>query len=361
MNPGELSIARELFTQWQRARGGRNETAARPFSRRWEDLLTDAGIVSAMDRSAAEQDIRGLAEDGWVVLKSVQYRAQLLDRISLPLAQETRWKEAFGFIQPTDDEKHLIRSHPWQPELAFLHHTPVNLSYEDLGRLDGYLAQGGRDRPIIPIKERSLEIFGDEKRLDVLLDSTVIRDGRLTLKQLRCEVVAEPLAWRRGPASVAWDAPVLVVENCATWHSFVRWNKTSARYRAIVYGRGNAFIDSVGQVPELFLELGGSGPIEYFGDLDPAGLRIPRRAHRRAQDFGLPPVEPAGWCYQSLLTRLPGSEPEDEDLVVNEEDLAWLGDLAEKVRELFTANRRLAQEHIGWEHLRLTVSSVGVL
>lgn len=39
------------------------------------------------------------------------------------------------------------------------------------------------------------------------------RGGRLTLQQLRCEVVAEPLAWRRGPASVAWDAPVLVVES----------------------------------------------------------------------------------------------------------------------------------------------------
>ena len=33
MKPAGLPIARELFAQWQRARGGRTDPASRPFSR----------------------------------------------------------------------------------------------------------------------------------------------------------------------------------------------------------------------------------------------------------------------------------------------------------------------------------------
>ena len=116
MKPECLPVARELFTQWRRARGDRSEVSTRPFSRNWEELLSAAAIVAADDRAAAERDIRALASAGWVALKSVRYKAHFLDRVTIPLDQESRWKEAFGFVPPTDEETRLIQAYPWQAE-----------------------------------------------------------------------------------------------------------------------------------------------------------------------------------------------------------------------------------------------------
>ena len=64
-----------------------------------------------------------------------------------------------------------------------------------------------------PIKERSLEIFGDEKRLDALQSTSLFRRRRLDLvKDLKCETIGEPLAWKRGP-SKATSKPIIVIEN----------------------------------------------------------------------------------------------------------------------------------------------------
>ena len=213
MNPARVPFARELFAQWQRARGGRTEPAERPFTRDWEDLLSDAGLASAAERSEAEHDARALAEAGWLELKPVRYKPHLLARVVLPLAVEARWNEAFGFVPPTDEEARRVREFAWVPELAFLREARVNLPFAELRQLNDFLVAGGRDRELVPIKERSLQLFGDEKRLDVLADSALFREGRLTLAQLRCEVVAEPLAWKRGPAAAAAQ-PVIVLESC---------------------------------------------------------------------------------------------------------------------------------------------------
>ena len=88
----------------------------------------------------------------------------------------------------------------------------------------------------------------------------------------------------------------------------------------------------------------------YFGDLDSAGLRIPRRASERAQRLGLPQIEPHVWSYHALL-RFNAADAGVEDDDVSDADLAWIGDLAESVRPLLASGRRLAQEHIGWEYL----------
>ena len=42
------------------------------------------------------------------------------------------------------------------------------VSLECLLKLQEFFADGGRDRQPVPLKERSLQIFGDEKRLDAL-------------------------------------------------------------------------------------------------------------------------------------------------------------------------------------------------
>jgi len=351
MSPARVPFARELFAQWQRARGGRTEPATLAFTRSWEDLLESAGLTSATERNEAEADARALAKDGWLELKLVRYKPHLIARVALPLEVEARWGEAFGFTPPTDEEARRVREFPWVPELAFLREARLNLPFDELRRLNDFLQAGIGERPVVPIKERSLQLFGDEKRLDVLADSALFRDGRLTLAHLRCEVVAEPLAWKRGPAEAA-DKPVIVLENAATWHSYARWNETTAQFSAVVYGGGNRFVDGVGFLAEIFRELGGQRRVFYFGDLDAAGLVIPQRASRRAVELGLPAIEPHLWSYRRLLTFAGKAEPVAEAVQPSADLCVWLGELGGEVGAQLTADKRLAQENVGWELLR---------
>jgi hypothetical protein len=350
MNPAPLPCAGELFAQWQRARGARTAPASRPFTRGWEDLLEAAGLVSATDRSEAERDARVMAADGWIELKPVRFKPHLIDRIVIPLTAEARWGEAFGFVPPTDEEARQIQAYPWTPDLAFVPGAKLNLPLADLIQLNTFLAGNPGQRPLVPIKERSLQIFGDEKRLDTLFrGSALLGAGRLTLEKLRCEIVHEPLPWKAGPNSTG---PVLVIENAATWHSYCRWNAERKYFSAVVYGCGNRFMDSAPYLAEIFKAIGGPRRVFYFGDLDPQGLRIPQEASARVQAAGLPAVEPHLWSYRQLLSLGNGHGQAGEVAPPSSPLCDWLGDCAEPVRRLFAAGHRLAQEHVGWEFLQ---------
>jgi len=351
MNPTHRAIARELFAQWRAARGDRLEPASRPFTRDWEHLLETAGIVSATDRSDTERDARALAAEGWVQLKPVRYRPHLIHRIVLPLDQESCWRAAFGFAPPSDEEARLIREFDWAPELQFVRQGRIQISFDELRQLNGFLISNRETLPTVPIKERSLLIFGDEKRLDALLTSSLFRPERLSLASLCCEIVGEPLAWKRGPLEAA-ARPIIAIENAATWHSYCRWNVERGLFSAVIYGCGNRFVDGVRYLADLFGELGGPRRVLYFGDLDPQGLLIPQEASVRAQAAGLPAVEPHGWSYRQLLALgADRSQPwEGEPPASTLCD--WLGELADPARELFRSGRRLAQEHVGWEFLQ---------
>ncbi len=352
MNLSQQPVACELFAQWQRARGSRQEPATRPFSRGWEDLLEDAGLVSATDRSDAERDARALESIGWVEIKPVRYRTHLIDRIVIPLAAEVRWSEEFGFVPPSDEEARQIQEFPWAAELAFVPEARLNLSFRELCALNEFFASGGVKREWVPIKERSLQIFGDEKRMDLLLASALFRSGRLEAKRdLRCEAIGVPLAWKRGPSS-ALSQPLMVIENAATWHSYCRWNAQGNLFSGVVYGDGNRFADGIRYLPDIFAELGGPRTVLYFGDLDPQGLLIPQEASGRAQAAGLPAVEPHLWSYRQLLALGHGRGQPWEGDPPSSTLCDWLGDCAEPVRQLFAAGKRLAQEHVGWEFLQ---------
>jgi hypothetical protein len=352
MNVSTLPIACELFAQWQRARGNRIELSSRPFSRDWEELLEDAELISATERNEAERDARALAVDGWIDLKPVQYRPHLLARIQIPLEAEERWRNAFGFMPPSDEEARRIREFSWCQKLAFLHENRVSIPFAELQQLDAFLKQNEGVRDRVPIKERSLEIFLNEKRLDVLANSALFRPDRLHLERdLCCEGVGEPLPWKRGPREAA-KQPVIVLENAATWHSYSRWNGERKLFSAVIYGCGNRFVDGVRYLEDIFTELDGVRRIFYFGDLDPQGLLIPQEALNRAQSFGLPTIEPHLWSYRKLLFLGSGREQSWDSDIGPATACDWLADCAEPVRQLFASGKRIAQECLGWDFLR---------
>lgn len=348
MNPARSPIATVLFAQWRRARGERADAATRPFSRDWENLLEQAALLSAIERGDAERDIRALESTGWVALKPVSHRPRLIGRVLIPLDAESKWRGAFGFNPIPDTEALEIRQFAWVPELAFVRDARLNISFAELRQINAFFVNGGINRPCVPIKERSLEMFGFEKRLDTLANSALFGEGRLSLEQLRCFFVTEPLGWQRGPVS---HGPLLVLENAATWDSFRRWNDAPPKFSAVVYGQGNCFVDRVPFLTEIFRELGGPRPVWYFGDLDASGLRIPARASRAAQRLGLPPVEPCLDAYRALLSQAARATPANEDDPIRREDADWLGPLAVEAWRILERGRRLAQEWVGWEYM----------
>ena len=120
---------------------------------------------------------------------------QLEERIELPKGRKL-WDESALPALPhwvklpretISAERPDLRAIPWSPELRFLATIRVFVPLTDLLKLQEFFARGGRERLFVPIKERSLDMFADEKRLDQLVrGSALFGNGRLTLEALRC-------------------------------------------------------------------------------------------------------------------------------------------------------------------------------
>jgi hypothetical protein len=344
---------RALVFQWHKSRGFAAANFQRPYSRDWEELLQAGNLISAELRAEAFREAKELEAAGLVDLKTVRYRLYQIERIVIPFAAEPLLRELFaGELPAPPDPRFDFASVKWASQLAFLNSESITVAPDDLLKLNQFLLKEPRTQTVVPIKERSLEIFGDEKRLDALVSTSLFRAGRLDwIGDLKCEIIGEPLAWKRGPTE-AGRGPVIVIENAATWHSYCRWNAEHKLFSAVVYGCGNRFVDGFRFLPDIFSELGGLRRILYFGDLDPRGLEIPQEAAVLAQGLGLPPVEPHLWSYCQLLKLGTGQGQPYEGEAPSTELCDWLGEYADPVRQLFAAGQRLAQEHVGWEFLQ---------
>ena len=344
---------RALVFQWHKARGYSASSYQRPFARDWEDLLQAANLISAESRNESFREATALQGVGLLNLKTARYRPYQIERVVIPFAAEPRLRELFaGELPDAPDPRFDFASVKWASQLAFLTNEFVSVAPADLLKLNEFLLNESQTQQVVPIKERSLEIFGDEKRLDALVSTSLFRAGRLDwVKDLKCEVIGEPLAWKRGPTEAS-ARPILVIENAATWHSYCRWNTERKLFSAVVYGCGNRFVDGIRYMEYIFAELGDSRSVFYFGDVDRRGLEIPQEASIHAQNRGLPAIEPHLWSYRRLLTQGEGQgqlcEGEPPSVALCE----WLGELAESAWQVLAANQRLPQEYVGWEFLQ---------
>lgn len=242
-----------------------------------------------------------------------------------------------------------LLSIPWAPELGFVPGLDRVDNPQEILAIQAFFAGGGRERPMVPLRERSVELFGDEKRLEHLLRTPIFAEGRLTLEKLRCFAMAPPLVLEVGPAATH-GKPAIVLENHHTWWSFARWNRTVGQYSLVVYGAGSAF----GRETVLFLaercRAEGAPFALYFGDLDPEGLAIPTRAAGYAEAHGLRLFPATRWYLRVLeraeTVRLPTAAP------LEEKSIDWLPEaLRGPVERHFREGRRIPQELVGTEVL----------
>jgi len=348
----QIPLAEKIFARWQSVRGNRAEQSIRPFSLNWSEFLEDYQINSADDSSNAEFELKKLEHGSWVTVKHIKYRNNIIDRIIIPLAKETDWCNEFGFIPANSDEIRKIQEFEWVGKMQFVRTIRTNISFKDLIIINDFIRINRGDNEIVPIKERSLELFNDEKRLDSLLNSVLFYEGRINeVTDLRCEVIGVPLAWARGPLDSSYQ-PVIIIENAATWHSYCRWNNLSHQFSAVVYGEGNRFIDGIRYLSDVFKEIGGVREVFYFGDIDPQGIRIPQKASANQYGVRLPIIQPHMWSYRHLLNINNSHEQPYKSDNYNLELCNWMEDLGHQTYELFKNNKRIAQEHIGWNFLR---------
>src|SRR5690606_11230488 len=144
---------------------------------------------------------------------------------------------------------------------------------------------------VIPQRERSLLVFGTEKRLDRLVRSRLFGPGRLTLELLDCWWAPPPLAYRL----LDGDGPVVVTANSSGYHSLPP--ALAGRASVIAYGAGGSFAQSVASLATL----GPGLDVLYIGDLDAEGLAIPQRAAMAAIAAGVPPPAPFAELWQGLV------------------------------------------------------------
>ncbi len=250
--------------------------------------------------------------------------------------------------------KRTPEAHAWLPALAFAADERHPVRRENLQTINAFLVSV-RDRSLCPVptRERSLQIFGDEKRLDdIRKGETTLFDGRISLDDLHCYPVAPPLPYET-PESPSAGRPVLVLENYHSYDSFQRWNREAALYAAVAYGGGNAFRQGAGNLDELIARTAADGAF-YVGDLDPAGIDILLGVNNRRRAEGLILVQPHCGLYGWLLAhgcRRPLDKAPRDGLAT------CLGEvfparIADALGELWAEGLRIPQESFGLQQLR---------
>lgn len=241
----------------------------------------------------------------------------------------------------------------WLPSLAFAADERHPVRRADLKAVNEYLLSvRGREPVPAPTRERSLQIFGDEKRLDELRRGDMaLFEGRVPLTDLHCYPVAPPLP-HETPLKQIPGRPILVLENYHSWDSFRRWNCDAALYAAIAYGGGNAFRQGAGNLDDLVACAQAEGAL-YLGDLDPAGTRILIGVNRRRQSEGRAVLRPHRGLYRWLLAhgrRRPLERAPDNGAIDGLGD-AFPEDIARGLAELWSEGQRVPQESFGIEQL----------
>ena len=235
---------------------------------------------------------------------------------------------------------------PWRRELGWAASLPSlsEVLFEDLVSINTWLARNTETTPVLPMRYRSAEIFGDEKRLEALTRTSAFSTGRLSLELLRAVRRDAPL-----PAAIVGDGlDLLVIENSDTYWAAVDILKafTNQPVGAVAWGSGQTF---PAQISTLAVDVAGRGPLRgrcwYWGDLDPAGLRIAAAADAGARASGVAPILPAAGLWAAMSTR-PVQKPGTVDWS-KEDGRRWLGDdLWDHLANVRVAKGRVAQEAV---------------
>lgn len=295
-------------------------------------------LIGAVSQATElDKALRELAERGVVELPTAAWD----NSTTPPLPRSILIPAARG-----DKRERRWTTFAWRRELGWAASLP-SLSeplFNDLVAINTWLARTSGAVPALPLRYRSAEIFGDEKRLEALARTSLFDADRLSLDLLGAVRRAAPL-----PAAIVGNGPdLLIVENSDTYWAAVDVLRelTNQPIGRIAWGSGQTF---PAQISTLAVDVAGRGPLTgrcwYWGDLDPAGLRIAAAAHAEGLASGVAPVLPAADLWAAMSVR-PVQHAGTVDWS-KAEGRNWLGDeLWDRITSVREAKGRVAQEAV---------------
>lgn len=201
-----------------------------------------------------------------------------------------------------------------------------------------------------PLKYRSLQLTGDEKRLETYLGTQLFADGRLSLDVLNCDGPWLPLAWER----VGVKPHLIIFENAGSFlvARRVLAGLSDPPFGMVAYGGGFQILKAV---PYLSV-LGAIELIQYVGDLDPKGLAIGAQFARQVNAEGNTRIVPATRLHQAMLNAAaqlgaPQGWPAIADSCLRDEALWVAPEIKGYVADIIARGRRVPEEVLHDGHL----------
>lgn len=206
-----------------------------------------------------------------------------------------------------------------------------------------------KEHELVFLKERSYEIFNDEKFLDGKVKNGCLFGEKLHISVLKCIEKPSPLVYE----SVCKNKPVLVCENSTTYHTMCRWNKEFIGFSAVVYGSGNIFSGAHSYLDEIRDDLG-FDEIYYFGDFDYDGFFIPANTNQKRLENRLLEIKPALFLYKMLIRFKAIKNPKKSKNIKSEIIKNWINDdeIYGVLKLCLKNNTRIPQEAINYEIIK---------
>ena len=237
----------------------------------------------------------------------------------------------------------------WSPELVFLAEQIIREDSPWM-EVDAWLKKyRGKDLSLKPVRERSLDIFGDEKALDRLAGLTPFKQGQISLATFGCFYVPEPIPWKPGPPGSA-EFCGLCVENATTYDTLCRFNSEAGYWAYVAYGRGNSFASMTDGLVSVVKEYG-HDHVLYFGDADHEGIEIVARAERRLNEAGISICLDRRLYHLLLTIGREASSKTGGELSAAATRLLAEANLTD-LQDVFRRQKRIAQEWVCLEVLR---------
>ncbi len=294
-----------------------------------------------------------------------RWLAALLEELSqqgeilLPVPHGKQWDRTSSVALPTAitmvaldggvANKTDWRNFPWHPRLHWVFDLRALMQDQVafLKRVHCGLVAGWFDQPEC-FKYRSLQLTGDEKRLEELHRGILFGPERLTLEMLGCEPESLPLA----SDHLSAEPTLLIFENAAPFMLARKILTGCARpaFGRLAYGAGKQVLKAATYLPMVVPAI---TEIQYVGDLDAEGMRIATDFRRLSKTI---PVRPATQFHKAMLDSAIQLESSDgwpsKDERELDDSVSAVGFLSDEIREqvggMIRHGRRIPEEALSF-------------
>lgn len=252
------------------------------------------------------------------------------------------------------------RNFPWHPRLHWVFELRA-LSQDQvafLQRVHRGLVSGWFEQREC-LKYRSLQLTGDEKRLEELQRGMLFSPGRLTLGMLGCELESLPLASEH----FSTKPKLLIFENAAPFMLARKILATTSQpvIGRLAYGAGKQVLKAASYLPMIEPVI---TEVLYVGDLDAEGMRIAAALQHLSKEI---PVRPATRFHKAMLESASLLESSDGWPYTHEREqndpasgVSFLAaDIREQVSSMIRNGRRIPEEALSFAAMTSLLTALG--